>query len=89
MGLSVAAGYTRVTSRVTTRVVLLRQSLDAVTRVYGSPNEPMRATLSINRRARKFIKAVVNYLEKLWSIQHQHLYNSLMAYSYYGILKIT
>jgi hypothetical protein len=69
--------------------MLLRQSLDAVTLLDGSPNELMKATLSINRSSRKFTEAVVSYLENLWSIQHQHLYKSLMAYSYYDILKIT
>jgi len=68
--------------------VLLRQSFNAVTHVDGSPNEQMRATLSVNNRARKFTEAVVNNLENLWSIQLQHLYNFLMAYSYYHIKKL-
>jgi len=49
----------------------------------------MRATLSVNKRARKFTEAVLNNLENLWSIQHQYLYKFVMAYSYYHILKIT
>jgi hypothetical protein len=44
---------------------LLRQSLDDVIRVDGSPNELMRATLSINRRESDCIEAAVNYLENL------------------------
>jgi len=64
--------------------VLLRQSFNAVTHVDGSPNEQ----ISVNNRARKFTEAVVNNLENLWSIQLQHLYNFLMAYSYYHIKKL-